>query len=97
MVPFVLMAAAFCTGKPMIWFGRFALAHVVNGPAALAGLLLPFALVPQAASNIEAAVLGASLVHAALAAVSTRNGLRSGFAFATQGAFRFAILVKSLC
>ncbi|KAK9905035.1 hypothetical protein WJX75_008341 [Coccomyxa subellipsoidea] len=70
------------TGKPMIWFGRFSLAHVANGPAALAGLLLPFALLPQAASNIEAAVLGASLVHATLAAVLTRNGLRSGFAFA---------------
>ena len=81
-VLFVLMTAASFAGKPMVWFGRYALAHTVYGPAALAGLLVPFALLPRAASQVDAAVLGASLVHAALAAALTRCGMRSGFAFA---------------
>ena len=66
----------------MIWFGRNLLAHVVYGPAAVAGLLLPFAFFPGAAQEPEAAVLGASLVHAAVAAALMRFGMRTSFAFA---------------
>ncbi|CAL8464405.1 g3940 [Coccomyxa elongata] len=69
-------------GKPMIWFGRNMLAHAVYGPAAVAGLLVPFALFPGVAHQPEAAVLGASLVHAAVAAALMRSGMRTSFAFA---------------
>ncbi len=66
----------------MIWFGRNMLAHAVYGPAAVAGLLVPFALLPGVADQPEAAVLGASLVHAAVAAALMRSGMRTSFAFA---------------
>ncbi len=50
-------------------------------PAAFAGVLLPYALSLRP-PNQAAGVHGAALAHAALAAVMSLFGLKSGFAFA---------------
>ena len=68
-------------GRPIAWFGRPILAFAMYLPAALAGLLLPYAFgsrPPHQAAGIH----GSALAHAALAAVMSLFGLKSGFAFA---------------
>ena len=70
----------------MIWFGRNALAAAIYAPAALAGLLLPYAAFPAAAARVDAAVLGVALCRALEAAALTYLGAKCGYAFAVWGA-----------
>ena len=68
-------------GRPIAWFGRPVLAFAMYLPAALAGVLLPYALSsrpPHQAAGIH----GSALANAALAALMSLFGLKSGFAFA---------------
>ncbi len=68
-------------GRPIAWFGRPVLAFAMYLPAAFAGVLLPYALSLRP-PNQAAGVHGAALAHAAMAAVMSLFGLKSGFAFA---------------
>ncbi len=82
-----LLCARACAGKPVIWFGRNALAAACYAPLALAGLLLPYAAFPAAAAaRLDAAVAGVALVQALTAAALTWAGAKSGFAFALWAA-----------
>ena len=61
-------------------------------PAALAGVLLPYAL-GRRPPNQAAGIHGAALAHAALAALMSLFGLKSGFAFALWAVAGFAGLI----
>ena len=70
-----------CAGRPIAWFGRPLLAYVMYLPTALAGALLPYALVAKPGQQ-AGITHGAAIAHAALAALMSLAGLKSGFALA---------------
>ena len=79
---------AWASGRPIAWFGSLPLALGIYAPAAFAGLLAPYALLPSARagagspnpnSSYRAHLLGAALAHAAAASAATAVGAKSGF------------------
>ena len=66
------------SGNSMLWFGKPRLFATIYGPAALAGLLLPFAMLCRMPS-LSASLLGFGLVQAVIAASLTAAKGRSGF------------------
>jgi len=81
--------------RPLAWFADLPLAACIYGPAALAGLVLPYALLPSAGrparagarvragpgagAPLRAHLLGVAAAHAGLAAAVTAAGAKSGF------------------
>lgn len=65
----------------MAWFGQPSLAYAMCVPAALAGILLPYAF-PLKPAHQPSLVHGMALAHAALAALMSLYGLKSAYAFA---------------
>ncbi len=81
--------------RPLAWFADLPLAACIYGPAALAGLVLPYALLPSACrparagararagpgagAPLRAHLLGVAAAHAGLAAAVTAAGAKSGF------------------
>lgn len=86
----------------MAWFGSLPLAFGIYAPAAFAGLLLPYALLPSAGTKsgpgmpLHGHLLGAALAHAAAASAVTAAGAKSGFLFAAWalGALLAAVALK---
>ena len=77
---------AWASGRPLAWFGSLPLALGIYAPAAFAGLLAPYALLPSVRAGPEypdpsyrAHLLGAALAHAAAASAATAAGAKSGF------------------
>lgn len=81
---------AWASGRPIAWFGSLPLALGIYAPAAFAGLLAPYALLPSARAGpgspnlgpepiYRAHLLGAALAHAAAASAATAAGAKSGF------------------
>ena len=55
-------------------------------PAALAGVLLPYAFAPSSRQRQPAMIHGATIAHALLAAAMSLAGLKASFAFALWAA-----------
>lgn len=81
---------AWASGRPIAWFGSLPLALGIYAPAAFAGLMAPYALLPSARAgpggpnpdldpSYWAHLLGAALAHAAAASAATAAGAKSGF------------------
>ncbi|KAK9839270.1 hypothetical protein WJX81_004900 [Elliptochloris bilobata] len=91
-------ALAAVTGRPMSWVGHDRAAYFIYAPAALAGMLAPYAVMPtpnprvcQAREGVAGMALGAAAAAAALAAA----GLHSAFVFALWAAVALASLLGS--
>ena len=76
-------------GRPMSWAGRDHRAYLAFAPAALAGMLAPYAALPAPGPKVCAAregVAGMALGAAAVAALLAAAGYHSAFVFAAWAA-----------
>lgn len=66
----------------MVWYGEPWVLCALYIPAALAGALMPYALLPRFTAQPSTTVAGSCLLNAMLASVVTISGAQSGFLFA---------------
>ncbi|CAL8467649.1 g7187 [Coccomyxa elongata] len=85
------LASVFCTGQPMAWVGHSAAAYALYIPMALAGAVMPYALVPDA--QPRPVLLGFAVLMGTLAELLTGAGLGAGYVLA---AWAMAAIIASL-
>ena len=66
----------------MVWYGEPWVLCALYIPAALAGALLPYALLPRFTAQPSSTVAGSCLLNSILASIVTLAGAQSGFLFA---------------
>lgn len=66
----------------MVWYGEPWVLCGLYIPAALAGALVPYALLPRFTAQPSTTVAGTCLLNAVLASIVTLAGAQSGFLFA---------------
>jgi hypothetical protein len=63
----------------MVWYGRPQIAYTIYLPAAAAGLMLPYVLLPARRGTATARSVGAALLFAAVCSALTSIGMHSSF------------------